>query len=1297
MPGPEDAAIFDSGSKANATVDNGFSGVVGSVRVLPGYAGTITQDKYLKVRANLFLDGGSKTGWTFVEDKPSALTVGGDLIVGSKGNLTCSRSSTEGEGRGREITVGGNLKVLGHISADGKGFADGPGSPAFTVPKEKVAAPNESDYGTFAMSSLQSQSIPVSPAGPGHGGRGAGTYKNPYAWDTVQPHAHYGYLPLGSGIWKFPGGGTYGSITAPTSLGSGSRAFNPPDHKYSPWDGQDEFWIGQGVYGGGAVKLSVSGDTLVSGTITAEGARLGDTGASGGSIFLTTRTLSGDGAISVNGSDATGIAESRGGGGGGRLAVILTGGTSRGEVRLQAFGGEGRWSPNAAAGTIYLETAKDKAGCGTLIVDNNNKPNRSMYDICTSISDKETTNYSFGGIVVKGRGILYIGNGQTVTASSVSGDSGNLVIEGKFSVGGEMKGLASRESVSPQDEITRKLGPKVEVLTFGMAPTMRNEFLTRSCQISVYPYQNKIGVAADLSTYAYPDEVKAVKSATAYVISRKSGKQIARIGLRFNNRRYAEKFVTLRSLPDGNYSVRVVLDNGDKTAPMEFKRETFPWERNTLGVTDEVYAPFEPVRIDGDSIRLSSDRRYKMNGFGLFDKIVSQGREISAGPMTLKLETASGQMTEWKFSEAKFSRVAQNVAVYEAEADAGLLKVKTKSSTEFDGCTRVEMDILPGSEQGLVSRMWLEIPLKDDEMPLFHALLSAGVRWNYAGKTPGGGKIVWEPSEAKWTERRAPVWSIAPGTEGQNDGVVWDSTNMRCMLFFTVNPFVHYVWLGGAERGLAWFADSDKDWIPDMKKPAQVITREGGKLVMRVYLINKPSEIREAKHIVFGLQASPTKPLMPDWRRTDRWASWGYMTPAFGRFCCTKYPLGRDFSLVDKSIENRKIVAAGGKPDIKFLYDKVDELEAKGWPDSMTPQNWTAYWAQAAAQGPLDSIYYEEHWTDPAQTDVDTFGNEWSARQFLGAWPIREKNRIVYDSPFMTETNRTGRFISGCYTDSLVDFSVYYANEFMKRGISLYFDNTYPHLSMDPEKSDAHMTEIGKIQPANGIWAQRDYYKRIWNLLNYYNRKGMTPELRFSLHYTNSLILPWHTFATTNLDLEWSWKDPKDMNASLPYPPEMLLAETVARQIGTPTHVHSPLAGSISNPRLENGMGMVHEIPNRREGPFWKLLQDFGYGKDDVRHINYWADDTSPFKVSNNDVKWLGLVRNGDPFGMILLQSYSKSPTSAKLTLEGCKTWRDAETGEVLPSGSDGSVEVSFGEGYGTRLLCGSGTIRDDR
>ena len=220
-----------------------------------------------------------------------------------------------------EIDIPGNLTIPAgaSIDVDGLGYRrqSGPGRPRYP------------DGSTYLY---------------GHGGSygGRGGYSSSYAPGDSGP--------------------TYGSVTAPVNIGSGGG-----------YNG------GGGICnGGGVIKLTVGGTTALDGELSADGVGIAGSsqgGGSGGSVWLTTSSLTGSGTITADG----GPEPIYGGGGGGRISVVLTGADSFGSVAMQTYGGSGGQG-DGAAGTIYKQTQTQGAGGGTVLIDNNGQDsNRSTY------------------------------------------------------------------------------------------------------------------------------------------------------------------------------------------------------------------------------------------------------------------------------------------------------------------------------------------------------------------------------------------------------------------------------------------------------------------------------------------------------------------------------------------------------------------------------------------------------------------------------------------------------------------------------------------------------------------------------------------------------------------------------------------------------------------------------------------------------------------------------------------------------------------------------------------------------
>jgi hypothetical protein len=184
--------------------------------------------------------------------------------------------------------------------------------------------------------------------------RGAGNYSSS-GWGIVangRGGSHGGQGGDADGDPEF--GHTYGSILAPTNSGSGG------------------FWGGSNFApGGGRMRLAVSGQLTLHGLITASSLSAHNAGSAGGSAWVSAGTIAGTGAIEALGRSANSV-----GGGGGRIAVYLAGGSAPGDVALRAYGGD--WTYDAAAGTIYVQTAGQEEGAGTVLIDNDGRTPSSL-------------------------------------------------------------------------------------------------------------------------------------------------------------------------------------------------------------------------------------------------------------------------------------------------------------------------------------------------------------------------------------------------------------------------------------------------------------------------------------------------------------------------------------------------------------------------------------------------------------------------------------------------------------------------------------------------------------------------------------------------------------------------------------------------------------------------------------------------------------------------------------------------------------------------------------------------------
>ena len=165
-----------------------------------------------------------------------------------------------------------------------------------------------------------------------------------------------------SSAYYFPGygtsshGGCYGDTA---TLTGGAVAYGSIINPILPARAQSNSYFQPG---GGALKLTVGGTLSVAGHIVSDGFSGGNSGVrgAGGSINITAGALTGTGSIHANGVSA----ES-----GGRVAVRLTNPDATFDDFTGTITARRDGESKTAPGTVYLQTAADGEGYGTIIVD----------------------------------------------------------------------------------------------------------------------------------------------------------------------------------------------------------------------------------------------------------------------------------------------------------------------------------------------------------------------------------------------------------------------------------------------------------------------------------------------------------------------------------------------------------------------------------------------------------------------------------------------------------------------------------------------------------------------------------------------------------------------------------------------------------------------------------------------------------------------------------------------------------------------------------------------------------------
>lgn len=796
--------------------------------------------------------------------------------------------------------------------------------------------------------------------------------------------------------------------------------------------------------------------------------------------------------------------------------------------------------------------------------------------------------------------------------------------------------------------------------------------------IGYYPYHNLLKVRATPAELGKEHEKT---RAVAIKVTDAAGKVLLEKPLAWDEKQETgEATFELPDLPNGVYTVAFNIPGVKEPLLRTFTRTHRVWERNTLGITAEVYPPFEPIRTLGDTVEVVL-RRYAMDGLGLWKSVQARGQkdgsvmqELLAAPIAL---VADGGRTLQ--GQGRVTRAAGHEVVFEGMASDPAVEVKTRTVTEYDGCQKVELTLLPPKQKGAeLKSLWLDIPLKDELAPIYH-VATCNLRINPAGATPAGTGQVWD-------------------TRNFPDGDWWGG-------------FRPYIYLGGAERGISWFADNDKGWELDVHPenrdnpyaPGLILIRDKGVLTLRVNLVQKPVAITEPRTIVFGLMATPAKPMPANWRNFRRVFNMGHSTLGLPHAFASQYPINNDH--LEPTLQMFQQYRLGN------VDGAMSEALSKWWeenkpwknlpPEAQKGMRWNpVQTTRFGGAGPV-TLYFDEYHTAYGNVqDVRDFHTEWSG----GYLPPKGFQPLTAEFYYTQGWLDGGANVSGI-VQSRRDYMCWVGAKWLRYGAGLYFDNSFLKYARDPITTSAYVLPNGRIQPSSGLWAHRDYQKRIW-VLHRQLHNPRTPGF-MEVHLTNANIVPTMVWCDSALDLEW-----KDSAVPMQekYSPELLQAETTGLQcgnipnaiatIGYPQNITANDRAVVDNTKWA-GLA-VHEVTD------WSaykhpLMVDFGYGLPECEVFNYW-DDKPAVSVSDPLCKWL-LLRRGSK-NMLLLCTWNPKPAKVSVTSPQfdrqfttakslpLKSEPEAKTESAHPSlpltwphGGSGMQFTVDLEGYGVRLF----------
>ena len=314
-------------------------------------------------------------------------------------------------------------------------------------------------------------------------------------------------------------------------------------------------------------------------------------------------------------------------------------------------------------------------------------------------------------------------------------------------------------------------------------------------QFAYYPYANRLRAEVDLTNL--PGDAKPEQA--LLTVRRKGGEAVKTLAF---DKIVAGKQELTTELPplSGSYELALALRGekvpaGEVVKPLE--RTVYEWEHTPLGRSRKVYPPFEPLTYDAGKRQLHAVlREHRLGATGLMDQVTAAGGTLLAAPMRFEL-SYGGQKAGALTGQSAFAAGgrAEDRMVFDGSfrsPQAAGLTFGYRATWDVDGCLRYDLT-LPATAGKPIDALDLVIPLDDRAAPLMHAM-GDGIRNTLYQKVPSG------------------------------EGTIWDARKVRAEDLPA--GFCSYIYLGGPNRGLAWFAENDKGWSWDRKTPNLELVRQ---------------------------------------------------------------------------------------------------------------------------------------------------------------------------------------------------------------------------------------------------------------------------------------------------------------------------------------------------------------------------------------------------------------------------------------------------------------------------------------
>jgi len=267
------------------------------------------------------------------------------------------------------------------------------------------------------------------------------------------------------------------------------------------------------------------------------------------------------------------------------------------------------------------------------------------------------------------------------------------------------------------------------------------------------------------------------------------------------------------------------------------------WYDNTIGITDEIPAPFTPIELDGRKARVIL-REYTLQDNGLPSHVLAKGKDMLTGPITVRA-VIDGKPVQWTFKPLEKISQKGGEVIWRVDGSSAKLGLAGTLKLDFDGFALWDVKFTPkGSVK--IEALSLDVPVAKE-----HALFAKG-----------DGSAVASLMQDRFTS--------APGREDTvmlgNKKTEWGSWTYSRKGWIWGEQFYNEIYVGSDERGFSLMTETDRNVYG--KKYAEFLAGGDEKTtLMRINLISEPTTISGDLPYTYFYQTTPVRPEPKDPRK----------------------------------------------------------------------------------------------------------------------------------------------------------------------------------------------------------------------------------------------------------------------------------------------------------------------------------------------------------------------------------------------------------------------------------------------